>query len=73
VPIFDLKFPVELAACGAGTSNRWHQDPWSVRKRSSTRPGAVETSCGNVAANPRRFCVVGDRVSIYPNLSKQGP
>ena len=47
---------------------RWydlaHRGPWSVRKRSSARPGTVETSCGNVAANPRRFCAAGDSLSI---------
>ena len=47
---------------------RWydsaHRGPWSVRKRSSTRPGTVETSCGNVAANPRRFCAIGDSLPI---------
>ena len=47
---------------------RWHDSahrgPWSVRKRSSTRPGTVETSCGNVAANPRRCCAIGDSLPI---------
>ena len=32
-----------------------HRDPWSVRSARSARPGAIETSCFDVAANPRRF------------------
>jgi hypothetical protein len=27
VPLFDLKFLIEIAAGGAGTSNRRHQSP----------------------------------------------
>ena len=51
---------------------RWydlaHRDPWSVRKRSSARPGAVETSCFDVAANPRRFLGdLGDSRLFYPS------
>src|SRR6266849_6387502 len=34
--------------------------PLVSSQRSGTRLGTAETSCGNVAANPRRFCVVGD-------------
>jgi hypothetical protein len=53
---------------------RWydlaHRDPWSVRKRSSARLGTVETSCGNVAANPRRFCAIGNPDHF---LAEQGP
>jgi len=59
VPLFDLKFLFELAACGAATSNRRHWDPLVSSQRSSGPVGNAETSCGNVAANPRRFCAVG--------------
>src|ERR1700761_5902698 len=36
-------------------------------QRSSTRRGTDETSCANVAANPRRFGAAGDSTSIYPS------
>src|ERR1700676_4817164 len=56
LPRFDIKFPLELAASG-GTSNR-RQGLLLGSQRSSTRPGNVETSCENVAANPRRSCAI---------------
>ena len=43
---------------------RWydlaHREPLVSSKALKRPAGTVETSCGNVAANPRRFCASGD-------------
>src|ERR1700735_3253164 len=42
-------------------------NPCSVRRRSTARPGTVETSCWNVAANPRRFLRRWGLDPFYPS------
>src|SRR5258708_33601946 len=59
VPLFDLKFPVELAACAAGTSNRRHQDPWSVRSAQAPSRGTVERLAGMLRQTQGAFASLG--------------
>jgi len=61
VPLF--RFEVPGRACRLPCRN-FKSAALGPLVSSSTRPGAVETSCGNVAANPRRCCVVGDLVTF---------
>src|SRR5258708_20998317 len=73
VPLFRFEVPGRACRLRCRNFKSAALGPLVSPQRSSARPGTVETSCGNVAANPRRFCVVGDSVSIDPNLSERGP
>ncbi len=56
----DARIEIQQHSAGSSSSTRLVRSgaprPLVGSKALSARPGAVETSCGNVAANPRRFC-----------------
>jgi len=59
VPLFDLKFLFELAACGAATSNRRHWDPLVSSQRSSGPVGNERRLAGMLRQTQGGFAPLG--------------
>src|SRR5438045_3616995 len=80
VPLIDLKFPNEFAACGAGTSNRQHETHSSGEdvtgqrvKRAIVGRERIEraATCGAerlAQARPGRLCSAGRRADRVDRL-----